>query len=105
MGCNVQRFGNSAAGLGLAVLSAGTFGTSGSFATALLDAGWSADSVVIARVAIGALILAVPTAIAVRRAWPAVRASAGTTLAYGVGAVAAAQVCFFNAVRYVPVSV
>lgn len=101
----MQRWGNSATGLGLALLSAATFGTSGSFATSLLRAGWSPDSVVIARVAIGALLLAVPTAIAVRRAWPAVRASAGTTLAYGVGAVAAAQVCFFNAVRYVPIGV
>lgn len=101
----MRRWGNSATGLGLAVLSAATFGTSGSFATALLRAGWSPDAVVIARVAIGALLLAVPTAIAVRRAWPAVRASAGTTLVYGVGAVAAAQVCFFNAVRYVPIGV
>lgn len=101
----MRRWGNSATGLGFALLSAGTFGTSGSFATALLQAGWSPDSVVIARVALGALLLAVPTAAALRQAWPAVRAAAGTTLAYGVGAVAAAQVCFFNAVRYVPIGV
>jgi len=102
---SVQRWGNSATGLGFALLSAGTFGTSGSFATSLLAAGWSPDSVVIARVALGALLLAVPSAIAVRRAWPAVRAAAGMTLAYGIGAVAAAQVCFFNAVRYIPIGV
>lgn len=101
----MRRWGNSATGFGLALLSAATFGTSGSFATSLLHAGWSPDSVVIARVALGALLLAVPTAVAVRRAWRAVRATAGTTLAYGIGAVAAAQVCFFNAVRYVPIGV
>jgi drug/metabolite transporter (DMT)-like permease len=101
----MRQWSNSATGLGFALLSAGTFGTSGSFATALLRAGWSPNSVVIARVALGALLLAVPTAIAVRRAWPAVRSAAGPTLAYGVGAVAAAQVCFFNAVRYVPIGV
>lgn len=101
----MRQPGNPATGLGLALLSTATFGTSGSFATSLLRAGWSPDSVVIARVALGALLLAVPTVAAMRRSWPAVRAAAGTTLAYGVGAVAAAQVCFFNAVRYVPIGV
>jgi drug/metabolite transporter (DMT)-like permease len=101
----MPRWGGSATGLGLALLSAATFGTSGSLATSLLRAGWSPDSVVIARVALGALLLAVPTAAALRHAWPAIRAAAGVTLAFGIGAVAAAQVCFFNAVRYVPIGV
>src|SRR5437764_4142262 len=95
----------SAAGAGLALLSAATFGTSGSFATSLLDAGWTPDAVVIARVSIAAVLLAVPTAIALRRSSTTLRASAGPTLVYGVASVGGAQVCFFNAVKYVPVGV
>ncbi len=34
-------------GLGLSLLAAGTFGTSGSFAESLISAGWSAASVVV----------------------------------------------------------
>ena len=104
----MARGAGSAAGIGTALLSAATFGTSGSLATSLLRAGWTPDAVVIARVAIAALLLAVPAAAVLRRSpgSPAqLRASAGSILVYGAGAVAAAQVCFFNAVRYVPVGV
>ena len=41
-------------GLLLAVLSAATFGTSGSFASALIDAGWTPGAAVTARVGIAA---------------------------------------------------
>ena len=97
--------GNATTGVGLALLSAATFGTSGSFATALLDAGWTPDAVVIARISIAAVLLAVPAALALRRSSATLGAAAAPTLTYGVVAVAGAQVCFFNAVKYVPVGV
>ncbi|HEX8931124.1 MAG TPA: EamA/RhaT family transporter, partial [Actinomycetota bacterium] len=63
-----MRTDRSATGLGLALalLSAATFGTSGTFARSLIDAGWSAGSAVAARVGIAAVILAVPAALALR---------------------------------------
>ena len=97
--------GNAAAGVGVALLSAATFGTSGSFATSLLDAGWSPDAVVIARISLAAALLAVPAAVALRRSSATLRAATAPTLLYGVAAVGGAQVCFFNAVKYVPVGV
>ncbi|HEV7191631.1 MAG TPA: DMT family transporter [Jatrophihabitantaceae bacterium] len=93
------------AGLVLAMISAATFGTSGSFASALLGAGWSPGAVVLVRISVGALLLAVPTLISLRGRAQLVRASGGVTLVYGVVAVALAQVCFFNAVAHVPVGV
>lgn len=101
----MSQSGNSATGAGLALLSAATFGTSGSFATSLLDAGWTPDAVVIARVSIAAALLAVPTAVALRRSPATLRASTAPTVIYGVGAIGGAQLCFFNAVKYVPVGV
>jgi drug/metabolite transporter (DMT)-like permease len=89
----------------LALLSAATFGTSGSFATALLDAGWTPDAVVIARISIAAALLAVPAAVTLHRSQATLRAATAPTLMYGVVAVGGAQVCFFNAVKYVPVGV
>ena len=48
-GRGTARPGPAAAGLALAVLSAGTFGTSGIFAAALISTGWSPAAVAIAR--------------------------------------------------------
>ncbi|MEV8506984.1 DMT family transporter [Actinoplanes sp. NPDC051475] len=95
----------AAPGLGLALLSAATFGTSGTFARSLIDAGWSADAAVAARVGIAALLLAVPAAMALRGRWAALRRSLGTVGLFGLLAVGGAQVGFFNAIRYLPVGV
>ena len=92
-------------GLLFALLSAATFGTSGSFASSLLDAGWSPAAVVLARISIGALLLSVPTVMSLRGRGGALRSSAGLMIVYGLLAVAVAQVCFFNAVAHVPVGV
>ena len=92
-------------GLVLALLSAATFGTSGTFARALIDAGWSADAAVAARVAIAAVILAVPAALALRGRWHVARRSLSSVGLFGLLAVGGAQVGFFNAVRYLPVGV
>jgi drug/metabolite transporter (DMT)-like permease len=93
------------AGLGLALLSAATFSTSGPFARALTGAGWSAAAAVAARITIAALVLAGPAAVAMRGRWPALRRNLGLVAAYGLVAVAGCQVCFFSAVRYLPVGV
>ena len=92
-------------GLALALLSAATFGTSGTFARALIDAGWSADAAVAARVGIAALILAVPAVLALRGRWHVARRAVGSVGLFGLLAVGGAQVGFFNAVRYLPVGV
>lgn len=92
-------------GLGLALLSAATFGTSGTFARSLTDAGWSAEAAVAARVGIAAILLAAPAALVMRGRWDVARRSIGIVALYGLLAVATAQVCFFNAVQRVPVGV
>ena len=92
-------------GLTLALLSAGSFATSGTFARSLIGAGWSAEAAVAARVGIAAALLAGPATWSVRGRWPVVRRSLGAIGVFGVLAVGAAQACFFNAVRYLPIGV
>src|SRR4051795_13517396 len=102
-----MRSDRSAAGLGLtlALVSAATFGTSGTFARSLIDAGWSAGAAVAARVGIAAVILAVPAAIALRGRWRVARRALPQVGLFGLLAVGGAQLGFFNAVRYLPVGV
>ncbi|MBF5032152.1 MULTISPECIES: EamA family transporter [unclassified Micromonospora] len=95
----------SGVGLGLALLSAITFATSGTFARPLITGEWTAVAVVIARVGIAALVLAVPAVLALRGRWNVLRRNAGTVVLFGLLGVATAQACFFNAVRYLPVGV
>ena len=92
-------------GLGLALLSAVTFSTSGTFARSLFDAGWSAEAAVAARVGVAALLLAVPAALSLRGNWHVLRRNLGMIAVFGLLAVAGAQACFFNAVRYLPIGV
>ncbi len=93
------------AGLGLAVLSAGTFGTSGSFAGSLLEAGWTPGAAVTTRVVIAALVLTVPALLLLRGHLARLRRGAGTMTVYGVAAVAGAQLCYFNAVEHLSVAI
>jgi drug/metabolite transporter (DMT)-like permease len=93
------------AGLGLALLSSVTFATSGTFARALLEAGWSAEAAVVARVGLAALVLALPSVWLLRGRWGLLRRNLGTFGLFGLLAVAAAQGCFFNAVRYLPIGI
>ncbi|KKK06966.1 DMT family transporter [Micromonospora sp. HK10] len=92
-------------GLGLALLSALTFATSGTFARPLITGAWSAEAVVLARVGIAALVMAVPALLALRGRLPVLRRNAITIVVFGLLGVALAQACFFNAVRYLPVGV
>ncbi|PZS18327.1 MAG: EamA family transporter [Pseudonocardiales bacterium] len=93
------------AGLGMALLSAATFGTSGSFARSLTSAGWSPAAAVAARISAAALILALPAAVLLRGRWAVLRRNIATITIYGVLAVAGAQVCFFNAIQTLSVGV
>jgi drug/metabolite transporter (DMT)-like permease len=86
-------------GLALAVASATSFGLSGSLARGLLDAGWSAGAVVLARLAIGALVVAPVAARALRGRWSALRASWRFVLLFGAIPVAGAQFAYFSAVQ------
>jgi drug/metabolite transporter (DMT)-like permease len=102
-----MRPDRSAAGFGLAlaVLSAATFGTSGTFARALIDAGWTAGAAVAARVGIAAVILAIPAVVALRGKWRVLGRSMPRVGLFGLLAVGGAQLGYFNAVRYLPVGV
>jgi drug/metabolite transporter (DMT)-like permease len=97
--------GTARAGLGLALLSSAAFGTSGTFARALIDAGWSPGAAVTVRISIAALILAVPAALALRGRWHVLRRNVGMVAVYGLVAIAGCQVFYFNAVQHLSVGV
>ncbi|UUO04164.1 EamA family transporter [Mycolicibacterium novocastrense] len=92
-------------GLMLAVGSAVAFGSSGPFAKALMTAGWSPTAAVVARLAGGALVMAIFATI-VRRGWirEALRHPT-TVLAYGVVPIAGAQLFYYNAVAHLSIGV
>lgn len=92
-------------GLGLAVVSAASFGLSGALARGLLEAGWSSAAAVLARILVAAAVLVVPAGLALRGRWHLVRRHTTLLTAYGVVAVAGCQYAFFNAVAHLPVSV
>jgi drug/metabolite transporter (DMT)-like permease len=95
----------SRSGLGLAALSAATFGTSGTFATGLMAAGWTPGAAVTVRVGIAALLLTGPALLQLRGRWALLRRSLSALLAYGVVAVAGCQLFYFNAVEHLSVGI
>ena len=97
--------GFAGAGLGLAVLSAGTFGTSGTFADSLIKAGWSPAAAVTVRISLSALFLTIPALISLRGRWALLRRDARRVAAYGLIAVAGCQLFYFNALQSIPVGV
>ena len=97
--------GSVASGLVFAVPSAIAFGLSGSLARSLMDSGWTAGAATLARVLIASAALIVPGILAMRGQWHRLRGSALTILAYGVFAVAGAQLCYFIAVSHLPIGV
>ncbi|QCW50555.1 DMT family transporter [Nocardioides dongxiaopingii] len=91
------------AGFVLALTSAVAFGLSGALARPLLDAGWTPGSVVLVRIAVGALVV-VPFGVrALQGRWSLVRRNARLIALYGVLAVAGAQFCYFAAVQHMEV--
>ncbi len=57
------------AGLGFAILSASSFGLSGSIARGLMDAGWSSASAVAIRILLAAALLVPVAALQLRGRW------------------------------------
>jgi drug/metabolite transporter (DMT)-like permease len=100
----VPRRGASA-GLLVALGAAVSFGMSGVFARGLIDAGWSPGAAVTVRMWVAALVLLVPTLLALRGKWRIVRRNAGMILVYGVLAVTLAQLCYFQAVAVMDVGI
>jgi drug/metabolite transporter (DMT)-like permease len=92
-------------GLLLAVASAFTFGMSGPLAKSLMVAGWSPTAAVIARLAGGAVLMAV-FATVMRPGWlrEALRHSR-MVIAYGLVPIAGAQLLYYNAVSHLSVGV
>ncbi len=91
--------------LGIALASAAAFGLSGSLARSLLNLGWSPAAVVGARIGGAFLVLLVPCALLLRRIGLPTARQSGRMVAYGVVAVALAQLCYFSAVQYLSIGV
>ncbi|MBT2533523.1 EamA family transporter [Arthrobacter sp. ISL-48] len=102
---SLKRRGFLASGLWIALFSSAVFGTSGSFAKALLEAGWSPGAAVTARLTGAALILAVPAVPALRGRWHQLWANWITIVLFGLIGVAACQLFYFNAVARLSVGV
>src|SRR5580698_4716309 len=101
----LSRRSTRSAGVAIGLVSAMCFGTSGTFGTALIGAGWSPAGAVLARVLVAALALTVPAVLALRGRWRALRRSAWQVTVYGLVGVAACQVCYFNAIARMPVGI
>jgi drug/metabolite transporter (DMT)-like permease len=92
-------------GLLFALGSAFAFGMSGPLAKSLMETGWSPTAAVTARLAGGALVMAI-FAFIVKPDWvgEALR-HAKTVVAYGLIPIAGAQLCYYNAVAHLSVGV
>ncbi|HWG02272.1 MAG TPA: EamA family transporter [Trebonia sp.] len=92
-------------GVGMAVLSAATFGTSGTFGDGLLRAGWTPGTAVLARIVVAALVLTPFALRQLRGRWHVLRRRAGLILAYGLIGVDGCTLCYFYAIKSMPVGV
>ena len=93
------------AGFVLALFSAATFGTSGTFARSLIDSGWSPAAAVAIRISIAAVLLAIPAVVTLRGRWNVLWRNIRMVTIYGLVAIAGCQVFFFNAVQHLSVGV
>jgi drug/metabolite transporter (DMT)-like permease len=93
------------AGLLVALGAAFSFGMSGAWARGLIDAGWTPGAAVTARVWVAALVLLVPTILALRGRWSVLRRNAGMVIGYGLLAVTATQLFYFQAVAVMDVGI
>lgn len=91
--------------LALALLSAASFSMSGPLAKALLERGWSPSAAVAARIGIAAVVLAVPTARALRGRRHLLATRLPIIIAYGITGVAGCQLAYFYAVEHLSVGV
>ena len=93
------------AGLVIALISAATFGSSGTFAKSLLVTGWSSGAIVTMRITGAALVLLVPTLLVMRGRWHLLPHNLPKVVLYGGAAVAGCQLAYFNAVDHLSVGV
>lgn len=100
-----MRTNRTSVGLGIAAISAATFGTSGSFADSLMQSGWTPGGAVTVRIGLAALVLTIPAVMLMRGRWGLFRSSLGAVAAYGLVAIAGCQLFFFNAVEHLSVGV
>ena len=91
--------------LTIALMSAAAFSMSGPFGKSLLDRGWSPSAAVATRIAIAAIVLAIPTAHALRGRWHLLRLRMPIIVAYGATGVAGCQLAYFYAVQHLSVGV
>lgn len=91
-------------GLAFALLSAISFGVSGSLARGLLDTGWTPGAVVLVRIAIAAVVVAPLAARSLQGRWGLLRSQARVVVLYGALGVVGAQFCYFSAVAYMDVA-
>ena len=94
-----------ASGLGLAVLSASSFGLSGSLARGLMDAGWSSAAAVVIRILLAAAVLMRLALVQLRGRWLLLVRNLRLVAGYGLVAVAGCQLAYFNAVAHMQVGV
>jgi len=92
------------AGLLLALASATSFALSGALARGLIDVGWSPGAVVLARIGIGALVVAPLASRAMRGRWGLLRLNSRIVLLYGAVPVAGTQFAYFSAVAAMDVA-
>lgn len=88
-----------------ALLSALTFATSGTFAAALLEIGWSPGAAVLFRIGVSAAVLLVPGILSLRGRWHLLVENAREVVLFGLFGVALAQLSYFTAVQYLSVGV
>lgn len=90
-------------GLGVAVVSALSFGLSGAVIKPLLEAGWSPIAAVTFRVLTGGIVLAPFALVSLRGRWIALWRARSRVLLMAVIGVAATQVLYFSSVQRIPV--
>ena len=90
-------------GVPLAIGAALAFGMSGAWARGLIDAGWTPGAAVTVRIWVAALVLLPPTIFALRGRWRLLRRNARIIGAYGLLAVMATQLFYFQAVAVMDV--
>ena len=101
----IRRATATRVGIPLALSSAAAFGLSGPLAKSLLESGWTPAAVVAIRIGGAFLLLAVPTLIVLLRTGFPTFKQTRRLVAYGIIAVALAQLCYFSAVSYLSVGV
>jgi drug/metabolite transporter (DMT)-like permease len=97
--------GGSRSAVVIGVVSALAFATSGPVVKPLLDAGWTPGAAILVRLGLGVLLLAVPTAIALRGRWGLVPREWPVIVGFGALGVAAAATLYYASLTRLPVAV